>query len=261
MEWQKTADAMPITQVTPPGEVHKFIDETPGLAQVCHLYPRYLISYAPQLSIPGFGGQFEDQIQQLYEGSLARGLESRRRKERYGSALTDDGLPPRCDDEYVFRDPSFGKYSPGHIACGFVQGNYVANGPPVRYYEYAEYVAWLLSERSIFLPDRVRSVLTEGMAEWGVWPWTEWELNPLDEFGYERGKFDGQLAEELRDAESVDAFRPSPAALEDAVHRMSFSARLLFLPESGELLAERLLSRDFLGPYFADRAAWRQKRT
>ncbi|WGI31229.1 toll/interleukin-1 receptor domain-containing protein [Mycolicibacterium aubagnense] len=258
MEWQKVAARAPITQVTPPEEVHRFIEETPGLEAACHAFPRYLIAYAPQLAIPGFGGQFELELQRLYEESLARGLESRKRKDRAGSGLTDDGLPPRCDDEYVFRDPEFGRYSAGHIACGFVQGNYVSNGPPMRFYEDPEYIAWLLSERSTFLPERVRAVLTAGMAEWGVWPWNEWELNRLEQdFGYGRGGSDGQLERELLEAKSPEDFRPSAEAVADAVHRMAFSAWLLDLPESGSELASRLLAPEFLGPYFADRAARR----
>ncbi|GAB7066333.1 toll/interleukin-1 receptor domain-containing protein [Mycobacterium hodleri] len=259
MGWQRVANLTPITQITPPEDVHRFIEETPGLEAMCHVHPRYLIAYAPQLAIPSFGGQFEPEIQRLYEDSLARGLESRRRKDRYGSALTDDGLPPRCDDEYVFRDQEFGRYSPSHIACGFVQGNYVSNGPPVRFYEDPEYIAWLLSSRSEFLPQPVRMVLTAGMAAWGVWPWNEWELNRLEEdFGYVRSEFDGQLERELGDTESADAFCASADARADAVHRMGFSAELLGLPESGEALAERLLSPEFLGPFFADRARKRR---
>ncbi|MDF3339515.1 toll/interleukin-1 receptor domain-containing protein [Mycolicibacterium septicum] len=254
MEWQKVADTRPITQITPPEEVHRFINETPGLAHICSIFPRYLIAYAPQLAIPGFGGQFEDQIHELYEASLADGLARRARKDRYGSALTDEGLPPRCDDEYVFRDPQFGGYRPSHIACHFVQGDGVASGPPVTFYECAEYTAWLLSERSTFLPDRVRSVLTSGIAAWGNWTWNEHELNTMErDFGYVRGEFDGRLEDEVFEVKSISDLRLSREAREDAVHRMAFSARLLSLPESGETLAERLLAPEFLVPFFARR--------
>ncbi|UVO12346.1 toll/interleukin-1 receptor domain-containing protein [Mycobacterium sp. SVM_VP21] len=256
MEWRRVAEARPITQITRPEDVHAFIDGTPGLAQVCHEFPRYMLAYAPQLAIPGFGGQFEDRIQELYETSLARGLACR--QQRGHGNLTSDSALPRCDDEYALRDPNLDAYSPSGIACRFVAGEAAAFGPAVRYYEYAEYLAWFLSEQSMFLPDRVRCVLTQGMAEWGTWPWSNYELNPLERhFGYIRGEFDGRLQEELLAAKSIASLRLSPEARADAIHRLSFSARLLTLPETGETLAERLLAPGFLGAYFGGRAKGR----
>jgi hypothetical protein len=242
MQWQRAADDIPITQVTHPDEVHEFIDGTPGLADVCHEYPHYLGVYAPQLSIRGFGGQFETAFAELYELSRNRNPNG------------------RCDEQWVLRDPNIGTYDPAGMACDFVQGYGVISGPSATYYDQPEYIAWLLSDRSTFLPDEISSVLTVGMAKWGVWPWTESATGRLEEFGYGRGRFDGQLQLELLGAESTDTFHPSAEAVEDAVHRMTFSARLLGLAEGGEQLAERLVAPDFLGPYFAGRAARRRDR-
>ena len=50
--WVSEAERRPITQITPPEEVHAFIQEMPGLAEVCEEYPSYLGAYAPQLLIP-----------------------------------------------------------------------------------------------------------------------------------------------------------------------------------------------------------------
>ncbi|OBB80301.1 hypothetical protein A5760_19635 [Mycobacterium colombiense] len=241
MQWQNAADDIPITQVTHPDQVHEFIDYTPGLADVCHEYPHYLGVYAPQLTIRGFGGQFEGEFEALYDLSCSRNPKG------------------RCDEQYVLRDPNLATYDASGIACDFVQGYGVISGPSATYYAEPEYIAWLLSDRSRFLPEEIRSVLTVGMAEWGVWPWTE-SLHRLDDFGYEQGKFDGQLQQELLSVESIDMFHPSRQAIEDAVHRMSFSARLLALPESGDQLAERLLSPQFLAPYFSHRTARRENR-
>jgi len=241
MQWQSAADNIPITQVTHPDQVHEFIDDTPGLADVCHEYPHYLGVYAPQLIIRGFGGQFEAEFEALYDLSRSRNPNG------------------RCDEQYVLRDPNVASYNASGIACDFVQGYGAISGPSATYYEEPEYVAWLLSDRSRYLPDEIRSVLTIGIAQWGVWPWTE-SLRRLADFGYEPSTADGQLQQELLSAESVDTFHPSGRAIEDAVHRMSFSAELLGLPESGDQLAERLLAPIFLGPYFADRVARRKNR-
>jgi hypothetical protein len=235
MEWQKTANEVPITQVTPPDQVHAFIDQTPGLADACREFPHYLGVYAPQLCIPGFGADFEGVFEDLYQRSCAR--EPR----------------DRADSQFKLRDPVIDTYDSAEVACDFFHGYGALFGPSASYYELPEYLAWLLSDTSEFLPDAIRSVLTVGMARWGVWPWSEYELNPLDEFGYERADSDGHLKRELVAADSVAAFRPTAEAVADAIHRMSFSAGLLGLPESGDQLAERLLASDFLGPYFAGR--------
>lgn len=233
MEWQKSADAIPITQVTPCDQVHAFIDETPGLADTCHEFPHYLCVYAPQITIPGFGGQFEELFEVLYQMSCA-----------------DEPSKGR-DPHFRLRDPNIGNPGSAVDASDFFHGYGVMFGPSASYYDDPECVAWLLSDSSKFLPEVIRSGLTIGMAKWGVWTWNEHELNPLDQFGYERVEYDGCLQRALMDADSLQAFRPSPDALADAVHRMSFSARLLSLPESGDELAARLLDAEFLDPYFA----------
>ena len=235
MEWQNAADAIPITQVTPPEQVHKFIDEMPGLAETCHEFPHYLAVYAPQLCIPGFGGQFEELFDTLYEMSQA------------------DEASKSPDPHFRLRNPNIGKPGCGANAYEFFFGYGVSFGPSARYYESPEYIAWLLSDSSRFLPAAIRSSLTSGMAELTSWPWNENELNPLDAFGYDRVACDGRLWDALMAVDSFEEFNPGPDAIEDAVHRMGFAADLLGLPESGEQLAERLLSAEFLRPYFANR--------
>jgi hypothetical protein len=259
MAWQQEAGQRPITQVTHPDVVHEFIHSQPGLLESCHDHVRYLIAYAPQLVIRGFGGEFEDAIESLYQRSVERGERRRAAGDRGGTALTTDGLPPGCDDEYVLRDPEFGRYGAAHVACGFVQGNYVANGPPVMYYSHIEYAAWLLSDASLWLPPQIRGTLTTGMAEWGVWPWHERERVAIEDLGFEESAFTGKFAESLEGAGTHDDIDVGSEAHRDLVHRLSFSAQLLGLPEDAEQLAERLLSPDFVGLYL-DRRNQRRNR-
>lgn len=235
MEWQNAANAIPVTQVTPPDQVHRFIDEMPGLAETCHDFPHYLAVYAPQLCIPGFGGQFEDLFDTLHEMSRA------------------DESTKGPDPHFRLRDPNIGKPGCEVNAYEFFFGYGVSFGPSARYYESPEYIAWLLSDSSRFLPAAIRSGLTSGMAELTSWPWNERELNPLDEFGYDRAACDGRLWDALMAVDSFEDFKPGAEGIADAVHRMSFAARLLGRPESGEQLAERLLSAEFLRLYFANR--------
>ena len=171
MGWQQEADSRPITQITHPDVVHEFIQSQPGLAETCRDYPRYLIAYAPQLTIRGFGGPYEALIEDLYRRSVLRSEQRRGANDRAGSALTTDGRHPGCDDEYALRDPECGTYGAAHLACGFVQGNWVASGPPVIHYSHIDYAAWLLSDTSRWLPTSIRETLTRGMAEWPAWVW------------------------------------------------------------------------------------------
>jgi hypothetical protein len=262
--WQRKADDRPITQITRPEEVHAFINSQPGLADTCAMNTHYLVSYAPQLVISGFGGEFEAEIEGAYQRSVVAYERLRASSSsRQGIALTTDGRPPGCDDEFSLRDPEFGRYEAPHVACGFVQGTYVANGPPVKYYEVVDYAAWLLSEESLWLPSHVRDVLTRGIAGWGVWTWSRHNHRVEEEFGFETAPFTGRFEEAIWDVESFDSFEPNEDALRDVEHRLTFSAELLGLPEDGGTLSQRFLSREFLVPYFDDkkrRTARRKKR-
>ncbi|GAA1626200.1 toll/interleukin-1 receptor domain-containing protein [Kribbella alba] len=255
MTWQREAESRPITQATPPEVVLEFIDSQVGLADACSRFPRYLISYAPQLVIPGFGGRFEEAIEALYRRSRAVAEESIARGSISGTALTVDGRPPRCDDEYVLRDPEYGGYRPAHVACGYVQGNYVANGPPVKFYSHIDYLAWLLSDGSQWLPAETRDLLTRGMAEWDVWIWDTRDRAAEEQYGFEEIDCSGALGEALSEATVQRDFKQDANVRADLAHRLDLSSQLLSLPENGEELAARVLSPEFLRLYFAAKSA------
>jgi hypothetical protein len=260
MMWQQEADSRPITQITHPELVHDFIASQPGLEEVCADYLLYLIAYAPQLVVRGFGGKYEADIESLYLQSVATAERRRARNDISGAALTTDGRSPGCDEKYALRDPGFGGYEAPLIACGFVQGYSVANGPPVMYYSHIDYVAWLLSNESKWLPASIRDFLTRGMAGWGVWPWYSTERRAIEDFGFEPGFFTGAFAAALDGFRTRSAFRPSTDALQDLEHRLAFSSSLLHLSENGAELSARMLDSDFLDIYYADKAAQRKRR-
>jgi hypothetical protein len=64
-----TAESVPITPITMPDEVLKFIDSHVGLFETCATFPNLLAEYAPQLTIPGFGGELEPQIDEAFRKS------------------------------------------------------------------------------------------------------------------------------------------------------------------------------------------------
>lgn len=259
MVWQQEADSRPITQITPPEQVHNFIASYPGLDEACADNLHYLISYAPQIVIRGFGGRYEQSIESWYQQSLEACMRRRANNNKSGSALTTDRWSPSCDDEFALRDPEFGKYEAAIVACGFVQGNNVASGPPVTYYSNIDYIAWLFSDESKWLPLPVRDVLTRGMAEWGAWLWHSRERRAIEDFGFEDQSFTGTLARALYSSDTRAEFRISDDERRDLEHRLTFSCSLLRLPEDGAELSARILGSNFLDLYFADKAMQRKR--
>lgn len=254
MVWQQEADNRPITQITPPELVHDFIASQPGLEATCAGNLAYLVSYVPQLVIRGFGAVYEEDIESAYQRSRAACMLRRESNSTFGIALTTDGRSPTCDDEFALRDSDFGKYDAPHVACGFVQGNYVASGPPVIYYSHIDYAAWLLSDESKWLPAPIRVVLTRGMAEWGVWPWDSRERRAIEDFGFEDQGFTGAFADALYESNTRPALCLSNDARRDLEHRLKFSASLLRLSEDGMELSARMLESDFLDLYYVGKA-------
>lgn len=124
LQWEKEAERQRITQITRPEKVLEFIDLQPGLNDMCHNYPLILAAYAPQLTIPGFGGEFEEDFDILMN------------KQKY--------------IELSLRYENYTDMDAGTVACNFIQGE--IGGPDVRYYDIFEYLVWLLSSDSNWLP-------------------------------------------------------------------------------------------------------------
>jgi hypothetical protein len=245
--WQQSADVSRISQVTLPNNVLAFISKQPGLADVCHEHPSYLISYAPQLSIPGFGGEFEDDIDAIYHASVKEEKARQRMDSRSGTALTVDGSGPQCDELVALHSPTFGRYEASYIACSFVQGDLM--GPPVRVYDNIDYVAWLLSRDSLWLPAQIRSLLLKGMRDWAVWIWQDRE--PIaNRFGFVTNDDTGILAGDLIRHRSATSFRMTKRHERDITSRLQFSHQLLGLPEDGQGLMAAFLDAGFIEGFF-----------
>jgi hypothetical protein len=257
--WREEAESRPITQITEPAVVHDFIASQPGLHEACADYTCYLVTYSPQLVIRGFGGP-EDAIEEMYRRTVEEGERRRANNDRSGSGLTTDGRAPGCHEDFALRDPEFGRYEASSLACGFVMGNNVANGPPVQHYATVEYAAWLLSEQSAWLPGPIRETLTRGIAGWGVWPWRAGEWRVVEDFGFEEQPFTGRFDTALRRAKARKTLRLGTEARRDLEHRMAFSTRLLGLPEDADTLAARLLG-DFLDDFYAGKEERAERRS
>lgn len=253
LNWQEHAEREKISQITHPDEVHRFLERMPGLQDACWIFPHFLAAYAPQLTIPGLGGEFEELFDHWLQSSLAEQEEKRARGATEGTALTVDGQVPTCDEPIALHDPAFGNYQPALMACYFVQGHIF--GPPVKVYDTIDYVAWFLSTASDWMPDAVRAYLIEGLKAWPVWPWSDWK----SESDFTGNAATGKLLDELYSHRSHKAFRLTKSVREDLRSRLEYATTLLRLPEGAAELSDRFLSAGFIEAFYAHRRAHPKK--
>ena len=217
--WVAEAERRPITQNTPPADVYEFINEMPGLRETCFEHPSFLGAYAPQLLIPGFGGEFEKVFDDWLDWSRGRN---------------------RRSDTIDLHLPSYAGLSPATVTCTFAQGE--LHGPSVSYYEQINYFFWLLSETSSWLPDYVRETLIQGFRDWNVW------LHRAVAFEKE-DPAERLIGEVFRAEEEGRAFEMTRAARASLVAAAAASAEELRLPEDADTLADRLAATGALEAY------------
>jgi hypothetical protein len=260
MQWEKAAHAEEISQVTPPDDVRDFIGNHPGLAEACHQFPHFLATYAPQLTIPGFGGEFEGDFDELLRISVSKYKRHHDEGSSFGSGLTVTKLPPRCDDFIVLHHPHFGDYEASFSACQFVQGD--IHGPPCQVYPIFDYAVWLLSSQSEWMPSGVREFLVQGMKQWAMWTWTDAVSRDERDLGIKTYRGMGALAEHLRENAGRSGLDLGEAELHDLRSRISMSRRILGLPEQSQRLTRNFLEAGFIAEYLRQstrRQAKRQK--
>ena len=256
--WQSAGERDQVCQITEPENVLQFIRKQPGLMEMCMEEPERLLEFAPQLAIPGFAGELEERIQSVYLRSVE--VQERRRalNETSGSGLTTNGSCPACDECFALRHPHFGDFEAASVACGYVQGSEVM-GPVTRAYPHFDYLVWLLSTKSEWLPARHHSYLLRGMKEWAVWPWGGGAGEP----DYSSGPTEGAFLEWLVDSKEHATTIPSTAEL-DLFERVDCSSKTLGLPEPTPVLVDRFLQGQIIEAWRASddrRAARRRHRT
>lgn len=254
--WQQEAENRPITQLTPPREVERFICAQPGLLEACAQLPEDMLEFAPQLALHDCGGRLEKVIEAAYRSSLRKGRALRSEKSSSGTAITVNGLPPACDECFALRHPTFGDYQPGIISCFFVQGGGGGLGPHTCAYTPFEYALWFLSKRSEWMPRKQHAFLLEGMKLWAVWPWTSYDRDS--------GQFKkaGALWSLLYECyEGQKRFRLTGDAHDDLKDKIDLARRQMPLPESTSQLIERFLGEGFIEHWFKTMRKARSKRS
>jgi hypothetical protein len=247
MLWQNKAETLRISQITHPSQILEFIRSRTGLSEACHAYLLYLAAYAPQLTIRGLGGEFEEEFEAWYQYSMTERGKRRRAGDHHGSGLTTNGLHPACDEPVAFRHPTFGDYEPKHIAGWFVQGELM--GPPVKVYETIDYIVWFLSDQSSWMPKKIHQFLLEGLRNWAVWVWFRSIPNDYD-FGFEPNPSTGSLFHALVRARRFSTFKLTKKCMTDIKTRFAYTVNLLKLNETADILAQRFVAAGFIEAWF-----------
>src|SRR5262249_1494952 len=141
MRWSEAADERNISPLTEPAEVHAFINDFPGLIEVCCEFPDLTAEWAPQLIIQGFGGELEEVFDNEYHKDCKKRAAMERRSPGFGSDITTAHTSPACDERWALRHPNFGGYEPVYIANAFFSGQMW--GPHPALYEQADHLFWL----------------------------------------------------------------------------------------------------------------------
>ncbi len=249
MNWQRCAKKQRISQITHPDEIRAFIEQTIGLRAACTEFPHYLASYAPQLIIPGFGGDFELLFDEWHTASRAEQAVRKAQGSQCGIALTTNGELPLCDEVMALHDPDFGNYEPASVACHFVQGFAVSFGPPTQVFDTIDYIAWFLSKSSLWMPSHCHEFLLTGLRGWATW---QWDVH-MGATEYPSSATTGSLFEQMFRARRVEKFRLSKNAKQDIIDRLGFSVRRLDLPESPSELCERFIDAGFIERWILER--------
>ncbi len=244
LRWSEAAEIEKISPLTPPEEVLKFISNQPGLYEVCKMFPTLLIEYAPQLTIPGMGGDFECIFDELYQQSVKKYSKMLAEGNTAGTGLTINREVPLCDEEWALRDSVFGDYEPVHIVCEYFSGGMF--GPPVSPYSHADHLVWLLSDSSNWLPQKIHDYFIEGMATWGTWLWDAYS-------GGVEWKFKGELGNALYKNGKKKDFRWTTRTKKDAINCFADSIKTLSLVESPETILERFIEYDFPNKFIKSR--------
>jgi hypothetical protein len=244
LRWTSAAEEQAISPITRPENVLAFINEHPGLTETCSMYSGLLAEYAPQLTIPGFGGEFEEAFKASYRNSCREYKRIAKNNPTFGSATTLDGNPPLCDEEWTLRSPTFGNYEPAFVAEAYFSGGMF--GPRVSPHEHSEHLFWLLSTSSNWLPEKVHDTLLEGMASWGVWIWTDKDHIQNAKAGspaFMKLLFDCM--------ENQAAFEWTPPAERDVLSRIDYAIRTMGLTDNRQEIMRRFIEHDLVGKYIS----------
>lgn len=223
--WWDEAEGRKICQISPPEVVFDFISGIPELHEACRLQPAHFASYVPQLLIPQFSGEFTKQFDELLAQS-ERAFAQR----VYPSPSDEHTL---CDARLALRHPTLGNHSPSRIVDKWLRGHKGAYSAELL--SRIDYLFWLLSDDSLWLPLHIRQTLLQGMHDTPHWWFDATQLNlpkKLQRALYARRR---------------TKLKWTKALLSDLAAVAEESRQRIILRNNAEQLAERFVEHDLIG--------------
>ncbi|MCW9707426.1 toll/interleukin-1 receptor domain-containing protein [Fodinibius salsisoli] len=240
-KWQEIVIEENISQATNPESLIRVIDSIPGAFNLLKESINYTICYAPQLTIKGFEGPFKSQINELYEKDLER--QSKQANSESGIALTTHGESPSCSLKFSLRHPNFGFYKPSFVTCQFVQGELM--GPTPKIFDHFDYLVWLLSNDSNWLPSSIKQYLIDGFLDWNVWMWNGPPSRSPDYI--KKSNVTGSLRKQIYTTAKEDSeFQLSDNSLKDIHERIGWSLELLEIDSAIEEISNQFIDGGFI---------------
>jgi len=232
--WNWGAEERGLCQITHPDEIHAFLEDDAALMEAAEGHPDMLANYAPQLLIPQFSGPFADRFDALLDA--ARREIAEEPDSRYPDAW--------CTKNLALRAPGYGGHQPADVADKWMNGR--GGSCSAAILGGTDYIVWLLSDHSLWMPDDVRETLTVGMADYGGW---------MADLSYGLCHWKGDLWCALMDRRPHRSKRKSAAfkwtrtrrrELEEA---MASSLALMKLEGAPARLAQAFIDRDIVGAF------------
>jgi hypothetical protein len=200
------------------------------VASKTHRHPEIVANYAPQLLIPQFSAPFGDAFDRLLSASEKKF--ARQPDSRYPDA--------KYEKIYALRRQDFGGHAPEDVAKKWLSGK--GGSDSAKQFADTDYLFWLLSSDSDWMPIRIKEVLLTGMKSWAVW-----DNDILQRDVWPRKLTDALYRERLgRPAWT----RTQRELLEEAVQRAF--ARLGIQADAAPV-AEAFIARDFVGDFYSRR--------
>ncbi len=122
-------------------------------------------------------------------------------------------------------------------------------GPNVKVHDTVDYLLWLLSDASAWLPTKTRNFLFDGIKKWAVWPWSDYS-NDTD---FPSNQYTGALSRALQKAKTYKSFKLNTKAVKDIETRLEFSIETLHLPNSREQIMQLFLESGAIEEWFRQR--------
>ena len=131
-------------------------------------------------------------------------------------------------------------------------------GPSPKMFDTFDYLVWLLSKASNWMPARTKDYLLQGFREWTVW---QWHAYPETDTDLQISSSPAALFRSMTSARKASSFVLKPEAAADLRHRIAVARVLLDLPDPAEDLEIAFLNGKFIEWYIEEQSLDRKRAT